>query len=47
MSNTYVLPIVDISLLSSPDLEDRLVVAHALDQACKDGGFLISKGRTI
>ena len=44
MSNTSVLPIVDISLLSSPDLEDRLVVAHALDQACKDVGFLYLKG---
>jgi isopenicillin N synthase-like dioxygenase len=44
MSNTYVLPLVDISLLSSPELQDRLTVAHALDQACKDVGFLYLTG---
>ncbi|MFW1945638.1 isopenicillin N synthase family dioxygenase [Acinetobacter guillouiae] len=45
MSNTYVLPLVDISLLSSPELQDRLTVAHALDQACKDVGFLYLTGK--
>ncbi|SPL71703.1 2-oxoglutarate-dependent ethylene/succinate-forming enzyme [Acinetobacter stercoris] len=44
MSNSYVLPVVDISKLSSPCLEDRLKVAHALDQACKEVGFLYLKG---
>lgn len=40
----YVLPLVDISKLSSPQLSERLEVAHALDQACKDVGFLYLKG---
>jgi len=44
MSSTYVLPLVDISKLSSSNLVDRLSVAHALDQACKDVGFLYLKG---
>ncbi|MCX5468565.1 isopenicillin N synthase family dioxygenase [Acinetobacter nematophilus] len=44
MTNSYVLPLLDISLLCSPDRSDRLKVAHALDQACKDVGFLYLKG---
>lgn len=44
MTNSYVLPLLDISLLCSPDRSDRLQVAHALDQACKDVGFLYLKG---
>ena len=40
----YVLPLVDISLLESEHLSDRLKVAQALDQACKDVGFLYLKG---
>lgn len=42
--DNYVLPMVDISKLSSPDLTDRLNVAKALDQACKEVGFLYIKG---
>lgn len=45
MSNSYVLPLLDISSLCSPDLKDRLKVAQALDQACKDVGFLYLKGK--
>lgn len=41
---TYVLPLVDISLLNSPNLDERKQVAEALDQACKEVGFLYLKG---
>ncbi len=44
MQAQYVLPLVDISKLQSPDLADRIEVAHALDQACKEVGFLYLKG---
>ena len=44
MNPQYVLPLVDISKLRSQDLNDRLEVAHALDLACKDVGFLYLKG---
>ncbi|QIO05893.1 isopenicillin N synthase family dioxygenase [Acinetobacter shaoyimingii] len=44
MQSQYVLPLVDISKMHSPNLTDRLEVAHALDQACKDVGFLYLKG---
>jgi len=44
MSEEYVLPLVDISKLQSNILADRLEVATALDQACKDVGFLYLKG---
>ena len=44
MSDSYVLPLVDISQLSSPHLEDRLKVAEAIDQACKNVGFLYLRG---
>ena len=40
MTNRYVLPLLDISLLCSADRNERLKVARALDQACKDVGFL-------
>ncbi|CEI51116.1 isopenicillin N synthase family dioxygenase [Acinetobacter bereziniae] len=45
MTNRYVLPLLDISLLCSTDRNERLKVAHALDQACKDVGFLYLKGQ--
>lgn len=40
----YVLPLVDMTLLNSPYLEDRLSVAKQLDQACKEVGFLYLRG---
>ena len=47
MQNSYVLPLIDISHLTSPDLQLRLEVAEALDQACKDVGFLYLRGDQI
>ncbi|WP_216940551.1 isopenicillin N synthase family oxygenase [Acinetobacter sp. BY419] len=44
MHEQYVLPLVDISKLQSPHLPDRLEVVTALDQACKEVGFLYLKG---
>src|SRR5690606_8406992 len=44
MQAQYVLPLVDISKLQSPDLADRIEVANALDQACKEVGFLYLQG---
>ncbi|WP_111895482.1 isopenicillin N synthase family dioxygenase [Acinetobacter sp. MB5] len=44
MSNLHVLPLVDISKLSSPDLAERLTVAAALDRASKEVGFLYLTG---
>ena len=44
MQDPYVLPLIDISKLQSPHLADRLEVAHALDQACKEVGFLYLQG---
>ncbi|MFC3902768.1 Isopenicillin N synthase [Acinetobacter marinus] len=43
-TDQYVLPMVDISKLNSNDLNDRLEVAKALDQACREVGFLYIKG---
>ncbi|WP_349929815.1 2OG-Fe(II) oxygenase family protein (plasmid) [Acinetobacter sp. A1-4-2] len=45
MQDPYVLPLVDISKLQSPHLADRLEVSHALNQACKEVGFLYLQGR--
>lgn len=39
-----VLPIVDISLLSSPQRADRQIVAAQLDKACQEVGFLYLTG---
>ena len=44
MQAQYVLPLVDISKLQSPDLADRIEVANALDHACKEVGFLYLQG---
>lgn len=44
MQDKYVLPLVDISLLNSTNLDDRMQVAQALDQACKEVGFLYLRG---
>lgn len=47
MTETTVLPLVDITLLGSARLEDRLAVARALDQACAEAGFLYIKGAQL
>ena len=47
MTPTHVLPLVDISLLDSDRLEDRLAVAQELDRACADVGFLYIKGEQL
>ena len=44
MKQDYVLPLVDISKLISPQLEERLQVAQELDQACREVGFLYIRG---
>ncbi|MCU4413924.1 isopenicillin N synthase family oxygenase [Acinetobacter sp. WU_MDCI_Axc73] len=44
MNKSYVLPMVDISKLTSHKTSDRLEVSKALDQACKDVGFLYIHG---
>lgn len=44
MTQTHVLPLVDISMLDSDRLEDRLAVARELDRACANAGFLYIKG---
>jgi isopenicillin N synthase-like dioxygenase len=45
MSQTTVLPVVDISLLDSDRLADRLAVATELDRACAGAGFLYVRGQ--
>ena len=47
MNESYVLPMVDISKLTSHKAPDRLEVANALDQACKDVGFLYIHGTQL
>lgn len=44
MMNAHVLPLVDISPLSSDRLEDRMAVARQLDKACAEVGFLYVTG---
>ena len=44
MQDDYVLPLVDITPLNSPHLEDRLKVAEQLDRACREVGFLYLRG---
>lgn len=44
MDTPPILPLVDISRLTSGRLEDRLAVALELDRACADVGFLYIKG---
>ena len=41
------LPIVDISLLSSENLDDRKQVANDLDKATREAGFLYLKGHPV
>lgn len=45
MNHEYVLPLIDISLLNSDCLEDRMQVVQALDRACKEVGFLYIQGK--
>ncbi|MCW4462937.1 isopenicillin N synthase family oxygenase [Sphingomonas sp. BT-65] len=47
MTKALVLPLVDISLLDSERLEDRLAVAQELDRACADAGFLYIRGEQL
>ena len=44
MNHEYVLPLIDISLLNSDCVEDRMQVVQALDRACKEVGFLYIQG---
>lgn len=44
MTQSSILPLVDISKLASPRLEDRLSVARELDRACAEAGFLYIAG---
>lgn len=44
MTEPASLPLVDISMLESDCLADRLIVARDLDQACAQAGFLYIKG---
>lgn len=47
MTEAHILPIVDISKLSSDCLPERLEVARALDRACADVGFLYITGAQL
>jgi len=47
MTEATLLPLVDISLLESGDLADRLIVARNLDRACAQTGFLYIKGTQL
>lgn len=47
MAPIPILPLVDISLLDSARLEDRLAVAKEVDRACADVGFLYIKGEQL
>lgn len=44
MTQPLVLPLVDISKLASPNVEDRLSVAREIDHACVKSGFLYIAG---
>lgn len=41
------LPIIDISNLVSASRDDRIAVAHALDRACAESGFLYISGKQL
>ncbi|AMK17061.1 MULTISPECIES: isopenicillin N synthase family dioxygenase [Sphingobium] len=41
------LPIIDISNLVSTSRDDRIAVAHALDRACAESGFLYISGKQL
>lgn len=44
MTQCHALPLVDISMLASGHLEDRLSVVRELDRACAESGFLYIRG---
>lgn len=44
MNHEYVLPLIDISLLNSDCLEDRMQVVQVLNRACQEVGFLYIQG---
>jgi isopenicillin N synthase-like dioxygenase len=44
MTQTLVLPLVDISKLASSSLDDRMSVAREIDRACVESGFLYIAG---
>lgn len=47
MTQSHVLPLVDISMLASSQIEDRLSVVRELDRACADAGFLYIRGAQL
>lgn len=47
MTQSHVLPLVDISMLASSQLDDRLFVVRELDRACAGSGFLYIKGTQL
>lgn len=47
MTQSRVLPLVDISMLASGHLDDRLSVVRQLDQACAEAGFLYIRGTQL
>ena len=47
MTQSLVLPLVDITRLGSERLEDRLSVARELDRACAEAGFLYITGAQL
>ena len=47
MTQSHVLPLVDITGLTSERREDRLLVARRLDRACAEAGFLYIKGAQL
>jgi len=47
MQDTAVLPIVDVTRLMSSSFADREAIAHELDRACAQSGFLYIKGEQL
>lgn len=47
MTQSHVLPLIDISMLASSQLNDRLSVVRELDRACAGSGFLYIRGSQL
>lgn len=47
MTQSHILPLVDISMLASSHREDRLSVVRELDRACAEAGFLYIRGAQL